>query len=166
MFSWESTEVEHNFLDDPELLETPFHDRLNPSARIVQKKSKSGLFDQNPHALSACLWYLHHVIRRHVDGIPLRLEELHVDVSENGRQSNVQLRMGKIDAQTAARAFAEADEIARERLLGTASLGVAEPAIRVECVAARKISLVVVLVVACQADRDARQDGVRAVCDG
>lgn len=106
------------------------------------------------------------MISRHVDGISLRLEEFHVDVSENGCQPNVKLRVRQIDAQAAARAFAEADEIARERLVGAAALGVAEPAVRVECLAARKISLVVVLVVACQTDWNARRDGVRAVCNG
>lgn len=124
------------------------------------------LFDQNPHTFSACLWCLHEVIRCHVDRVPLSLKELHFHVSKYSRQSNVQLRRAKIHAQTVTGAFAEADEISRERLISTGSLGVVKPAVGHEGVAGRKYTLVMMLNIASQADRDARQDGVGAVFNG
>ena len=124
------------------------------------------LFDQNPHTFGACLWCLHDVIRCHVDRVPLSLEELHFHQSKYSRQSNVQLRIAKIHAQTVTGAFAEADEIRRERLISTGSLGVVKPAVRYEGVAGRKYTFVMMLDIASQADGDARRNGVGAVFHG
>lgn len=103
------------------------------------------------------------MIRCHVDRIPLSLEELHFHPSENGRQSNIHQRIGKIDAQTVTAAFAKADEIRRERLVCTRNFGVVQPAVGIEGLAGRKYTLVVVLNTASQADGDAWRDGIGAV---
>ena len=82
---------------------------------------------------------------------------------KNSRQSNIQLCIGKIHAQTATAAFAKADEIRRERLICARSFGVIEPAVGVEGLARRKYTLIVVLNTASQADGDARRDGIGVV---
>ena len=87
-------------------------------------------------------------------------------MSEYSRQSNVQLRIGKIHPQTVTGAFAETDEIRRERLISTGSIGVVKPAVGPEGVTGRKYTLVVMLNIASQADRDARRDSVGAVLNG
>lgn len=106
------------------------------------------------------------MIGRHVDGIALRLEEVHVGhLSEQRREANVQLGVAQVHAQTAAAAFAEADEIPRERLAVRIIGLVAEPAVRVEGLAARENPLVVMLDEARHADGHARRDRVGAVLD-
>lgn len=106
------------------------------------------------------------MIRRHVDRISLRLEEVHAHLSEKSRQTNVELRVGEIYADAAAGAFAEADEIMRERVVVIGGLGVVEPTVGDEALAARENALVVVLEVTCLAHGDAPRDRIGAVFNG
>ena len=87
-------------------------------------------------------------------------------MSKKSRQSNVQLCIGKIHAYTVAGAFAKADKILRERVIGTGGPRIPKPAVGVEGLAGRENALVVMLNVGSQADGDARRDGVGAVLNG
>lgn len=142
----------------------PLHDNLASFRRLLDfLQIHLELFDQNPHTFSVCLWYWHEVIRCHVDGIPLRLKEFHIDASKNSGQSNVQFCIGKIHAYTIAGTFGKANEIFRERLISTVAARISKPAVRAKVLARRENALVVMLNIGSHADRDARRDGVWAV---
>lgn len=106
------------------------------------------------------------MIRCHVDGIPLRVEEFHIHPAKESCQANEQLCVSQIHSQAVAAAFGKTDEVFRERLFGVGALRAVKPAVGREGLAARKYALIVVLNIASQADGNARRNGVRAEFDG